>query len=151
MGDVTTSVVDTVQAELDKADPNTLADVLRLVKLGTMVTPLKRTFTGLTSATAFDLTAIDGTGETAGATNPARLALLDCRTLRVTAGAATAGPRTLTDSGGTAGAPGANGPGVVVISDDGKTLTFEAGVTGFVIEYVPRAATNMTAQWAGQE
>lgn len=151
MSDVTTSVTDTVQAELDKADPNTLADVLRLIKLGTMLTPLKRTFTGLTSAAAFDLTAIDGTGETAGASNPNRLALLDCRTLRVTAGAATAGSRALTDAGGTPGAPGANGPGVATISDDGKTITFEAGVTGFVIEYVPRASTSMTAQWAGQE
>lgn len=117
---------------LDRADPNNLPDAARKTKLGTMLHPLKRTFTGLTSATSFDLTAIDGTGEPTGAPNPNRLAAADVRTLRVTAGAAAAGHRDVTDVGGTPSAT------LATISDDGKTLTFEAGVTGFVITYGPR-------------
>lgn len=145
----TKTVTPTVQSELDKARPDQIADLLRLMKMGTMFTPLKRVFTGLTAAAAFDLTQIDATGETVGATNPNRLAALSVTTLRVVTGA-TVGPRVVTDVGGTPGAPGANGPGVATLSDDGKTLTFEAGtVTAFTIEYIPRAQTTMTSLPSG--
>lgn len=145
----TTTKNTTLQTALDNGVPAQLGDIFAKMKLGTMLTPLKRTFTGLTSATSFDLTTIDGTGETTGASNPNRLAALEISTLRVTAGAAVAGPRVLTDAGGTAaaGATGLGGApgGVALISDDGKTVTFEAGVTAFVIEYMPRSKVDMTA------
>jgi hypothetical protein len=129
----------TLQSALDQARPGQTDDALRLMKLGTMLTPLKRTFAGLTSAAFFDLTTIDGTGETTGASNPKRVAALSVATLRVTAGAAAAGARLVTDAGGTPSAT------VATISDDGKTVTFEAGVTAFVIEYIPRSNTDMTS------
>lgn len=137
---MTTTATITVQAALDKADPNEVADLLRLMKLGTMLTPLKRAFTGLTSGTSFDLTAIDGTGETTGPSNPNRLAALIVGTLRVVTGTAT-GPRQVTDSGGTATTA------VAKISDDGKTLTFEAAITAFTIEYVPRPSVDMAKEF----
>jgi hypothetical protein len=143
--------VDTLQAELDSGDPTTLGDVLQQVHLGTILTPLKRTFTITASATA-DLTALDATGETTGTANPNRLAALAVTTLRVTAsGTATSlGAYIVTDAGGTAIIPpgGASAAvGIALISDDGKTITFPNTVTGFVIEYVPRSATAMTATY----
>lgn len=138
---VTTTQTNTVQRELDRAEPETIADCFRKVALGTILTPLKRTFTGLTSAASQNLTSIDGTGETTGATNPKRLAALSIATLRVTAGAAAAGARLVTDVGGTPSAT------VATISDDGKTITFEAAVTAFVIEYIPRPSVDMTSQF----
>lgn len=72
----------TLQEVLDEANPNELEEAVRYVKLGTTLFPLKRSFTGLASATAFDLTAIDATGETAGKANPNRLAALMIRSLR---------------------------------------------------------------------
>lgn len=136
---MTTTAASTLKSALDRANLNQLDTILKKMGLGTMLAPMKRTFTGLVSAASFDLTAIDGTGETAGAANANRRAALVVGTLRVTAGAAAAGARLTTDAGG---APSAT---VATISDDGKTVTFEAGVTGFVIEYIPRSATDMAA------
>jgi hypothetical protein len=34
---------------------------------------------------------------------------------------------------------------VALISDDGKTITFQAAVTAFVIEYIPRSSVDLTA------
>ncbi len=143
---MTVSISTTNKSALDQARPGQLEDILRQVKLGTMLTPLKRTFTGLTSAASFDLTLIDGTGETTGISNPNRLAALSVTNLRVTAGTALAGPRTVGDTGTTVTAPaGANGlPGVAKISDDGKTLTFDAAITAFVVTYIPRAGLDLT-------
>jgi len=141
----TTTATDTLQNELDKSNPNTIPDALRKIKLGTVLTPLKRTFSGLASAAGHDLTAIDGTGETAGANNPKRLAALCINTVRVTAGAAAAGVRMMGDSGATPSST------VGKISDDGKTITFEDTVTGFVIEYIPRSSTDMAADFGGNE
>lgn len=128
----------TLKQVTDDANPNDLPDALRALKLGTTLRPLKRTFTGLTSAVSHDLTAIDGTGETAGKANPNRLAALVVGTLRVTAGTLAAGPAIVTDAGGTPTAIGTGTAHVATISDDGKTITFQAAVTAFVIEYIPR-------------
>lgn len=140
----------TVQAVLDEANPNEMSDALRKAKLGTVLAPLKRAFAAQAAAAAFDLTQIDATGETAGAANPNRLAALIVSTLRVTGGAAAAGPRIITDTGGAAAGPGTGIIGIAKISDDGKTITFDANVTDFVIEYVPRVldATAMAADFA---
>jgi len=149
----TKTISPTLQNQLDLADPDAVSDILRQVHLGTILTPLKRTFTGLTAAGTFDLTAIDGTGETAGTTNPNRLPLLALRSLRVTAAttASTVGAYGLTDSGGTAVTAATHTVmGICLISDDGKTITFPtADVTAFVIEYVPQSYTLMTTVEGG--
>lgn len=129
----------TLKSALDKGNPNQIGDIFAKMKMGTMMTPLKRTFTGLVSAASFDLTAIDATGETTGVANPNRVAAQQVATLRVTAGAAAAGARAVSDSGAT---PSAS---LATISDDGKTVTFEAGVTAFVITYSPRSNVDMNA------
>jgi hypothetical protein len=144
---MTVTATPTLQTKLDTANANNLADLLALVKLGTVLAPLKRAFTGLGASASFDLTAIDGTGETVGASNANRLAALCVTALRCTASgtANSVGSYGVTDTGGTAVTPtaGAN-LGVAKISDDGKTITFLTTVTGFTIEYIPRSHTAMT-------
>lgn len=144
---MTTTVNQTVQQQGDLANPNTLADFLRLVALGHFFANLKVTFAALTSAAAQDVTTaaakaaatISGLSLDTGENLPA---IGVVKTLRVTAGAAAAGARFVTDAGGTPSTT------VATLSDDGKTLTFEAAVTGFVVEYQPRSGVDMTATWA---
>jgi|SRR5580765_2227357 len=144
---MTLTAVPTLQQKLDTATPNDLADLLALVKLGTMLAPLKRAFTGLAASASFDLTTIDGTGEVVGASNPNRLAALSVTALRCTASGTgnTVGSYAMTDTGGATVSPtaGAN-LGVAKLSDDGKTITFPTTVTGFTIEYIPRSKTAMS-------
>lgn len=152
----TATAVETNKSVLDIADPDKLADVLRKVKLGTLLTPLKRTITLATVAASCDLTAVDASGETTGPSNPNRLAALSVITLRVTdvtGGTGAAGPRSVTDAGGTPAAPptatayaGAS-IGLATLSDDGKTVTFEGTVKAFIIEYIPRASVTMTDEF----
>ena len=142
MSSVTATEKDTLQTALDRATPGQTDDALQRVKLGTILTPLKRTFTGLTSLAAQDLTAIDATGETTGVANPNRLAALVISNVRVTAGAAAAGARFIGDTGATPSTT------VATLSDDGKILTFEAAVTAFVVTYVPRASADMASDFA---
>jgi hypothetical protein len=143
-----------LQLVLDESNPNDMPEALGKLDLGTVFAPLKRTFTGLTAAAAFDLTAIDGSGETAGAANAARLAANLVRSLRVTASgtANSVGSYVISDAGGTAVSPtaGANA-GIALLSDDGKTVTFPTTVTAFVISYMPRtlSAAQMAADFAG--
>lgn len=139
---------------LDEANPHDLASVIAKMALGTMLSPLKVTFASLTAAAAIDITtAASKTAATiVGAktldTGEMLPAILSVTALRVTAvDTGATGPRSVTDAGGTAGAPGANGPGIALLSDDGKTLTFEGTVTGFVLEYIPRPKTDMSTQF----
>lgn len=146
----TTTATRTLQQVINEANPNELADVLSQLDLGTVFAPLKRTFTGLTAAAAFDLTAIDGSGETAGATNPLRLPANLVRSLRVTASgtANSVGSYVVSDASGTPTSPTASTiVGLATISDDGKTITFPTTVTAFVIAYMPRtlSAAQMAA------
>lgn len=138
----TTTKVRSLQEVADEALPGEVDDALRSFKIGTTLTPLKRTFTGLTGAATYDLTALDATGETVGLQNPNRLPILALLNLRVTAAttAATAGAYITTDAGGNTVSPATHTvAGVALISDDGKTLTFpSADVTAFIIEYIPR-------------
>ena len=136
---MTTTSVDTIQTALDKANPNDVADCLQQVKLGTMVTPLKRVFTGLTSAAAQSLVANDASGETTGKGNPNRLPALLINTVLVTAGAASSGPRCPSSAAATPTST------FCTVSDDGTTITFDNTVTGFTIEYMPRASCDMQA------
>lgn len=147
---VTTVKADRLRDELDRANPNTTADCLRKVALGTVLAPLKRSFTGLTAAATFDLTLIDGTGETVGISNPNRLAALAFMYVRVDASATATslgnyivGPPTSTLLIPPGGANTA--VGVCRISDDGRTLTFPNTITGLTVMYVPRSSSDMEA------
>jgi len=123
----TTTKTNTIAAEMNKGNANTIADVAQKVQLGDMLQPRKLVKTGLTAATSFDITSA------ALGSNPA---IGSIQTLRVTAGTAAAGHRNVTDAGGTPSAT------LATISDDGKTLTFEGNVTGFILTYTPRAAVD---------
>lgn len=145
---MTTTIAPTLKNELDNARPDEIADVLRLMKLGTMLTPLKRVFTGLTGAATYDLTALDATGETTGVSNPNRCALRHLVSLRVVTAttASVAGTYIFTDiAGDLISATTHTVVGAARISDDGKSITFpSADVTAFTIEYLPRSNVDMT-------
>lgn len=121
----TATKVNTIKEVANSGNLNQLANVMAKAQLGNMLQPVKLTKTGLTAAASFDITSA------ALGSNPA---IGSIQTLRVTAGAAAAGHRNVTDAGGTPAAT------LATISDDGKTLTFEANVTGFVLTYTPRSA-----------
>jgi hypothetical protein len=144
---MTTTRVDTTEQILKKADPNEINDAFHKMDLGTMLTPRKHTFTALASAAAQDITTLAAlAADVATPALPSNVLnlppILSVIALRVTAGAAAAGVRTIGDSGATASAT------VAKLSDDGKTLTFEAAVTAFVLEYIARPNTDMTAKFA---
>lgn len=143
----------TLQQVLNKANLNQLATILQKMKLGNMLNPVKVVVVGLTAAAAIDITTaavraastITGLERDTGDSLPA---ILSVTALRVTGvGTGALGARSVTDAGGTAGAPGANGLGIALLSDDGKTLTFEGTVTGFVLEYIPRSNTDLEDNW----
>ena len=129
----TTTKTNTVADVANSGNLNELSDVAQKVQLGTMLGVTKKTFTGLTSAAAHNLTdAAHGSGPAADVIS----------SVRVTAGAAAAGLRQIGDAGATASAT------VATLSDDGKTVTFEAGVTAFVIVYKAKAAVDPSAKFA---
>ncbi len=115
---------ETLKSALNRANPNTLADVLAKIDLGTMLDP-KTVTVAQTAATTIVL-------------DPPALAVFGAR---VTAGAAASGPRMITDAGGSASAT------VATLSADGATLTFEGNVTGAVVSYMPRPAVDMATAW----
>lgn len=158
----TTVINETLAKVLAEADPNRIADALRSYGIGMHLSPMKYTWLGATGATAVAITtaaflalATQGantpTLPAAQATLPPALVI---GTLRVTTGpSGSVGPYIVTDAGGTprstalAGASGAQvaQPGVALLSDDGSTLTFATNVSGFVLEYIPRGATDVTS------
>lgn len=152
---MTTNKTNTLQRELDKSNPNTLADALRQVKPGHLLAPIKVVFAALASAAAQDITTaaakaagtITGIVLDSGENLPPIGAV---RTLRVTTGTLAVGPAVVTDQGGTATAIGAGSVHVALLSDDGKTLTFQAAVTGFVLEYYPRPFTDLQTIFSDQ-
>lgn len=133
----------TIRRVLNNGDADEVFDAFRMIQFGNFTTPLKRSFTGLTVAKSFDLTLIDATGETAGAGNAKRLPalmIMNLRVVSVTPGAA--GTRVISDDGDTATSA------IATISADGKTVTFEDGVTDFVIEYIPRSSKDPSGNFA---
>jgi hypothetical protein len=135
---MTVSQPTTLQTALNQSNPQNIADLLRIGKIGYALSPVKVTLTALASASSFDITtAAVRAAATIVGISPAlptatRLSPIGAiETLRVTAGTAT-GPRSITDVGGTPTAT------VATLSDDGKTITFEAAVTAFVFTYFPR-------------
>jgi hypothetical protein len=153
----TNSFQGTIQTALDQANPNQLADLLHLVRLGKMTANIKAVVTSLSAAASFDITSaavfaaavVTGLNSEGGdlAALPAIRAL---RSLRVTASGTTnaVGTYVLTDSSGTGVDPGNNANvGICKISDDGKTLTFGHTITGFTIEYLGAAQTDPTTSY----
>lgn len=144
--------------EMDKGNLSSIADIARLAKLGMMMTKIKVVVSSLTAAAAVNITAA-ATLAAATVTNAQGTTLsLDTGenlppigqvvSLRVTASgtAGSLGTYGITDDGGTAIVPpgGAGAAmGIAKLSDDGKTITFPNTVTGFVLEYMPLAQTNM--------
>lgn len=127
---MTATATDTFQTELDKGNPNTVADVLQKMKLGTMLTPLKATLTLAAPGTAFTL-------------DPPALIVGTCRVTDNGAGNAAEAPRQITDAGGTPSAT------VATLSDDGATITIEGtGAVEMIVEYIPRPEQDMTEQFA---
>lgn len=118
---------ETLKSALNRANPNTLADVLALIDLGTILDP-KVVTVAQSAATTITL-------------DPPALSPGVCQA-RVTGGAAAAGVRHVSDAGATPSAT------VCKLSADGKTLTFEANVTGAVVSYVPRPAVDLSTPWA---
>lgn len=128
----TATKVNTLKEVASSGNLNQLAEVAKKAQLGQMLQPMKITKTGLTAAASFDITSL------ALGSNPAAGQI---QALRVTAGAAAAGLRQMGDSGATPSAT------VATISDDGKTITFEANVTAFVMLYTPRSAVDSATQF----
>ena len=143
----------TMQQVLNGANLNWLPTVLQKMKLGNMLSPVKVSVTGLTAASAIDITTttfrgaatISGLDRETADLLPQILAV---KTLRVTASgtANSVGSYGVSDAGGTAVSPtaGAN-MGIALLSDDGRTLTFPTTVTAFVIEYIPRSDTALSS------
>jgi hypothetical protein len=148
---MTTTKTISVQATLNAGNANEVSDCLRLMKAGYQLSPIKATFSGLTSsAVQFIGSAVTKAAAVAGSgtkgitldTNENYPAIGLIKSVRVTTGAAAAGPRQVVDAGGTASAS------VALLADDGTTLTFETTVTGYVIEYYPAPAVDMTSDFA---
>lgn len=149
-----------IQDVLNQGNENQMADAFRQAKVGYQMSPIKVTFVGLASAAAQDITTAAAlaaaTINSGFATDPDVQPTLppigEVAALRVTAGAAVAGPRVMLDSGavpaasatGLGGAPG----GTAKLSDDGRTITFEAAVTAFVLIYWPAPAKALTTIFA---
>jgi hypothetical protein len=154
----------TLQDALNDANINELADILRNMKLGDMLSPVKVTVTGMTGAASYDITnpttfagatvtiaGLPNSGDAESPIFPSALVelppILSVRTLRVTAAttAASAGTYVVSDAGGATVSPATHTiVGVALLSDDGKTLTFpSADVTAFILEYTPRSALDL--------
>ena len=151
---ITTTVVDTLQTELDAALPGKVESALQQVKLGTILTAMKVVVANATSSAAQTITGANvlanatvylngsSTGVAANTLFPAGLPPIGwVKTLR------DAHSNIVVDSGGTAVASTSTYPGTVLLSDDGKTLTFASALTGFTIEYVPQSATLMSTDF----
>lgn len=156
----TNVIAETLAKALNEGDPNRLADALRLYGLGMHLSPQKYSWVGSTGATAVSInTAAFLAAATPGPKTPtlpasqATLpAILEVGTLRVTTGpSGSVGTYTVTDAGGApqllqaAGGASLIVPGIALLSDDGATLTFPVAVSGFVLEYIPRSALDVTA------
>jgi len=156
---MTTTSVKTLRLSMNRASPNEVADILRRIKFGNMLEPIKVTFASLTAAAAIDITTA---ASKAGATIVGGLTLATSELLpaigqvvglRVSASgtAGSLGAYIVSDSGATPIVPpgGAGAAvGIATLSDDGKTLTFPNTVTGFVLTYLPRAAVDMDSDFA---
>lgn len=159
---VTTTKTKTLQQSLDNGNLNEIANVIKRMKLGTMMRPLDVSFT-ITAAASLDLTSAtaragatvnDGDipeGYVASKTNlpPANVV----RSLRIIASGtgASLGSYICGDPAASMIVPpgGASAAvGIARLSADGKTVTFPNTVTQFRIVYLPRAADALDSSYA---
>lgn len=135
-----------ILAVLQSANPNTLPDMLRLQRVDRMFQPISATCT-ITSGTSIDLTTLrvvaSGAGAVVSSNSPIELGELlppirYLRSLRVVTGTAT-GARAITDAAGTPSTT------LATLSEDGKTLTFEAAITVFLLVFYGASDTAPTA------
>ena len=164
-----TTAAEPLQGELDAASVTTLADLLRQVKLGSMLTPVQATVTGITSAgTTTPINITNGAAAAAGNLGGGTVVLTNAPsggtysgTTAIVGGTGNTLPPILVpiamsdqaggyacivttpkNTGGsamTAVSASSTYPGVVLLSTDGKSLTFGNVQTGFVIDYIPRS------------
>lgn len=144
----TTTVPDTLQRVLDRANPNELPSALAKTKPGHTAAIVNVVTAGLTLAAAFDITTaafkalstITGIDLDTGEGLPPIGTLLQCEII-TSGGTSDTGPRVL---GLTAAAKGAGSVGICSLSSDGKTITFEGTCTAITFAYVPRSALAVT-------
>lgn len=151
----TTDIIDRREV-LDRVNFTEFDTALRGAKLGTMFCTIKAVFAGVTGAATYDITTaamkalatITGINLATGENLPAIGHLLTLRVTAATTGTVV-GTYILTDVAGTVLTPATSSAvGIARISDDGTTLTFaSADVTAFIIEYTPRVAVSMTAEY----
>lgn len=128
----------TVAGALNQANPNELADLLRAIQLGTVLTVTEYDTGTVTAASSITLPS-------------AAMLVQSCRVVTASAGT-TVGSYGMTDASGTASVPpgGASaGMGVAKLSADGLTITFPANVTRVIVRYIPLPAVSMTGSWNG--
>lgn len=118
----------TIQEALNEANPSRAWSAVQKAKLGDALRGVTKTLTGLTAASAFDLTTITDPDDSTKKL-PAALVI---QSLRVTAGSAQAGLRQIGDAGATPTTA------IATVSADGKTITLEDTATAFIISYVPK-------------
>ena len=152
---MTTTKDATIQEVLDQGDLTDLGNAAKKIELGKVLAPVKAVFTGLADVAAHDITtaaskaAATVTGIDALETDEMLPDIGTVVSVRTTAGTlAVHGAHTVADAGGTALVPNAAYAGVCLLSDDGKTLTFQAGVTAFVLVYRPRPKLAVTTRFA---
>ncbi len=147
----------TIRDVLNLSDLNELADVLKKIKAGTMMSRVKVVAAGLTAAASFDITTaafkalstITGitlaTDETLPAIGvPIGLQLIASGTA-ASLGTYVLGPVTATPAVPTSGAQ--LGAGIARLSDDGKTITFPNTVTAFTLLYYPAPAVALNTEF----
>lgn len=142
------STATTLATALDNADPNRLCDVLRKLKLGQMLTPLKVTLTPDSSQKTVTL-------------DPPALMITSVRATKGAGGSQKAGEYIVQDASGTAvdHGVGANLPGSCKLSADGTTLTFATNWSNTlgasptdtcIVIYMPRSDTDITTEFEVQ-
>lgn len=123
---VTATLTPTLGLALEQANPNSIADALRLVNLSKMVEPQKLEFSVVVPVLTVPL-------------DPPALLV---QSVRVTLeGTAALGRRVVSDSGDTASAT------VCLLSDDGASLTFEGTVKDVTVVYMARSEASLSSQF----
>lgn len=146
----------TLRDALNSGNEAFFAAAAKRIKLGNMLSLIKVVATALTGAASFDITlaAFKAKSVITGITLDTEEQLsaigkiLSCRV--TAAGTAShVGSVAVTDTDGTVLTPATSSVvGLAKISTDGKTLTFSvADVTAFTLEYYPRAAEALTAEY----
>jgi hypothetical protein len=168
----------TIQSALDNATDTQVVALLNLVQLGSVLTPVQATVTGITSAgTTTPINITSGVAAAAGNLGGGTVVLTNAPVGGVYAGTTAivggtgntlppilsvialsdqAGgyacivttPKNTSGTAMTAVSATATYPGTVLLSTDGKSLTFGNVQTGFVIDYIPRPGTAMSTNFS---